>query len=301
MGRWLARDPHRRADPRAFLPEALTVVSLGVGYFGGPVPPPPSVPAGRVARYAWGEDYHDVLMRRLEAFQRALSDEMPGLIARSAVDASPLLERAFARRGGLGFVGKNTNLIIPGAGSWFFLTEMLINAPLPEDAPVRQGCGSCARCGTACPTGALDVPFQLDARKCVAYHTIENRGDIPEGLRPGVGSWVFGCDDCQDPCPFNARPLSSRWPEFSPERGAGAWVPLADLLSMRTNEAFRERFSGTPLMRAKRAGLVRNACVVARNTGVVEELKPLLIACRDRDESPVVRSHAAWALSSVSS
>jgi epoxyqueuosine reductase len=206
------------------------------------------------------------------------------------------MEKAFARRAGLGFMGKNTNLINPGAGSWLFLTELVVNAAVPDDPPAPQGCGGCTSCQTSCPTGALDTPYVLDARLCVSYHTIENRGAIPPALRPGLGAWIFGCDDCQEVCPFNARPLESRWPEFSPERGAGAWLSLAEVLSLREDAAFQARFAGTPLLRAKRAGLVRNACVAARNRGAVDELRGLLEECRDADASPVVREHAAWAL-----
>ena len=303
MARWLARDPERRADPRTFLPGALSVISLGVSYFTNPAPPPTAggrpLPAGRVARYAWGEDYHDVLLGRVDSFGRALAREIPGLAARPAVDAGPLLERAFARRGGAGFVGKNTNLIFGSCGSWFFLTELVVNIPLPEGPPAPQGCGECAACRTACPTGALDVPFCLDARRCAAYHTVENRGSIPEALRPRMGSRLFGCDDCQEGCPFNARPLESRWPEFSAGRGAGPWVLLEDVLAIRAEAEFKARFGRTPLARAKRQGLVRNACVVARNIGAADELRGLLIECRDEDESPVVREHAAWALGEV--
>jgi epoxyqueuosine reductase len=249
-----------------------------------------------VARYAWGADYHDAIAGRLERFRSALAEVIPGLAARPAVDAQPLLERALARRSGLGFVGKNTNLIAHGDGSWLFLTELVVSAPLPPDAPVPQGCGGCTACQAKCPTGALSRDYALDARLCVSYLTIENRGSIPAPLRPGLGSWVFGCDDCQEACPFNARPLEASWPEFSPERGAGPWLSLEDVLSLRTDAAFKERFKGTPLLRAKRAGLVRNACVVVRNAGAAGALAGALEECRDRDESPVVREHAAWAL-----
>jgi epoxyqueuosine reductase len=295
MDRWLARDPARRGTPGAFLPGALGVVSLGISYWGGAAPPAPGAPYGRVARYAWGLDYHVAIERRARSLAAAFAAEVPGLSARPAVDAQPLLERAFARRSGLGFVGKNTNLIVPGAGSWFFLAELVVSVPLPEDPPVRQGCGGCTSCKTACPTDALSRDFSLDARRCVSYHTIENRGSIPPEFRPGLGDWLFGCDDCQEACPFNARPFEALWPEFSPSAGAGAWLSLAEVLSLRTPEAFNRRFAGTPLLRAKRGGLVRNACVVARNRGAVEELRELL---RERleDENEAVREAAGWAL-----
>lgn len=294
---WLTRTPERRASPTAFLPEAVSVISLGVSYFQGPFPEAPSVPSGRVARYAWGEDYHAVIEKRLDSFRRALAEAWgPSVVSRPAVDIQPLLERAFARRGGLGFVGKNTNLIRPGVGSFLFLADVVVNLDLPPDPPLPQGCGACAHCATSCPTGALDTPFSLDARLCLSYHTIENRGALPPPLRSKMGDWLFGCDDCQTVCPYNARALETQWPEFRAERGPGPWLALAEVLSLRSKEAFRARFGTTALARAKRAGLVRNACVVAANGGHVETLRSLLEDCLRADEDPQVRGHAAWAL-----
>lgn len=294
---WLGRDPARRARPTSLLPEARTLITLGVSYYEEEPTPPPAGPAGRVARYAWGEDYHAVIEWRLEELRDRLRLAFgPGVISRPAVDIQPLLERAFARRAGLGFVGKNTNLIRPGGGSFLFLADLLVNLELPPDGAVPQGCGACTRCQDACPTGALDTPFELDARLCVAYHTIENRGAIPRELRPRMGRWVFGCDDCQDVCPFNARAAARRWPEFSSRRGPGPWLGLADLLRLDSDEAFRVRFRGTSILRAKRAGLVRNACVASANGGAAERLADLLDERLRRDTDPVVREHAAWAL-----
>jgi epoxyqueuosine reductase len=261
------------------------------------VPEAPAIPVGRVERYAWGGDYHAVIEERLETFRQGLTAAWgPGVLSRPAVDAQPLLERAFARRGGLGFIGKNTNLIRPGVGSFLFLADVLVNLDLPPDRPLPQGCGGCVQCAAVCPTGALAVPFSLDARRCVSFHTIENRGGIPRDLRPGMGSWLFGCDDCQEVCPFNARAKETLWPEFRADRGPGAWVPLRDILEARTREVFQSRFGKTSLARAKRAGLVRNACVVAANRGHVDQLRPLLEDCLRHDAEAVVRGHAAWAL-----
>lgn len=294
---WLGRDPARRARPTSLLPEARTLITLGVSYYEEEPAPPPAGPAGRVARYAWGEDYHAVIERRLEELRDRLRLAFgPGVISRPAVDIQPLLERAFARRAGLGFVGKNTNLIRPGGGSFLFLADLLVNLELPPEGAVPQGCGACRRCQDACPTGALDTPFELDARLCVAYHTIENRGAIPRDLRPRMGRWVFGCDDCQDVCPFNARAAAQRWPEFSSRRGPGPWLRLEDLLALESDESFRVRFRGTSILRAKRAGLVRNACVATANGGHAERLADLLDERLRRDADPVVREHAAWAL-----
>jgi epoxyqueuosine reductase len=293
---WLTRDPARRASPRSFLAEARSVITLGVSFHAGPLPAAPGLAYGRVARYAWGVDYHPVIERRLEEFKEKLGREFGDVLARPSVDAQPFLERAFARRAGLGFVGKNTNLIIPGLGSNFFLANLVVNLDLPSDAALPQGCGSCERCADRCPTGALDTPFSLDARLCLAYHTVENRGEIPWPLRVRGGDWLFGCDDCQDVCPFNVRPLESRWPEFSSDRGTGAWVSLAEVLRLKTPEMFRARYAGTALLRAKRAGLVRNACLVAANRGAVDLLRKELTDVLRTDPEPFVRNHAAWAL-----
>jgi len=293
---WLTRDPARRAAPRAFLPEASSVVTLAVSYRAGELPPPPGVAYGRVARYAWGQDYHAAIEARLDQLKERLRKEFGDVIARPSVDAQPFLERAFARRAGLGFVGKNTNLIVPGAGSFLFLANLVVNLTLPSDPVLPQGCGACVHCVDRCPTGALATPFSLDARLCVAYHTIENRGEIPRELRGRFGDWLFGCDDCQDVCPFNARPVESRWPELSPHRGPGAWVSLAEILRLRTPEAFKARFAGTSLLRAKRAGLVRNACLVAVHRKATDLLREELIDAFQHDPEPVVRGHAAWAL-----
>jgi epoxyqueuosine reductase len=293
---WLGRDPVRRGRPSSFLSSARTLLSLGVSYFTGAVPPRPEAPAGRVARYAWGRDYHEVITRRLELFRRDLVDAFgPTLEVRDALDVQPLLERAFARRAGLGFVGKNTNVIAPRMGSFLFLAELVLNVEAAPDAPVAAGCGGCVTCAERCPTNALATPHTLDARLCLAYHTIENRGSIPPSFRPALGDWLFGCDDCQDPCPFNARPLASRWPELGSNASAGAWLDLAEILALRSEDDFRRRFAGTALLRAKRAGLVRNACVVAANQRA-GGLRPLLTECLEHDPSPVVRAHAAWAL-----
>jgi epoxyqueuosine reductase len=299
---WMGRARPGGAAPGRFLGGGLGVFPLGGGSGGGARRPAPAARAGRVARYAWGEDYHDVIGRRTDRFRRALEGLLgPGTKTLAALDAQPLLERALARRAGVGFVGKNTNLIVPGAGSWFFLTEVVVNRALPSDAPMAQGCGGCVQCQTGCPTGALETAFSLDSRLCVSYHTIENRGAIPREFRPRLKDWIFGCDDCQEVCPFNARPPVSRWPELGADRGAGAWVSLEEVLGLRTSAEFKARFTGTPLLRAKRAGLVRNACVVARNTGAAESLREPLEICLREDPEPIVRGHAAWALGAVAS
>lgn len=293
---WLIRDPARRAAPRAYLAEARSVVTLAVSYRVGDLPPAPGAAYGRVARYAWGLDYHAVVEARLDLFKEKLRQEFGDIIARPSVDAQPFLERAFARRAGLGAVGKNTNLIVPGGGSYVFLANLVVNLELPSDPILPQICGTCVQCVSRCPTKALKTYFSLDARLCIAYHTIENRGEIPRELRRQFGDWVFGCDECQELCPFNARPLESRWPEFSPSRGPGAWVSLAEILRLRTPEAFKIRFAGTSLLRAKRTGLLRNACLAAVHRNATDLLREELIEALRSDPEPVVRLHAAWAL-----
>jgi epoxyqueuosine reductase len=294
---WLTREPERRARPTDFHPESVSLISLGIRYYQGEAPPKPARAAGRVARYAWGRDYHDVIDARLKLFEEAMSGHFGAdFNARHGLDAQPLLERAFARRAGLGFVGKNTNIIAPQTGSWIFLAEVLVNIPLPPDKPVGQGCGGCVKCQTGCPTDALKTGYQLDARECIAYHTIENRGAIPVDFRRKMGSWVFGCDDCQEICPFNARPEKTDWPELMPDQGVGPWLDLKSVLLMRTQEEFRARFKPTPLWRAHRAGLIRNACIVAANGGFIDELSAEIEACLLSDPDPLVRGTAAWAL-----
>ena len=304
---YLTDRPEARLNPSETFSGQRSVLTFAVSYFQGPIPPKPTPRHGRVARYAWGEDYHDLLPARLSALLNALQTEanMPlnGVVA---VDTKPLLERTFAAAAGLGFIGKNTMTILPRTrhqfhvGSWVFLAEILVDRPLHASiAPPaeRRGCGGCTRCLTACPTDAFEGPYVLRANRCISYLTIENKGPIPRDLRRAIGDWVFGCDVCQDVCPFNARARDLRWPEFRAERGVGPWISLRDLLSLRDNGDVRRRFGGTPLTRPRRRGLVRNACVVAGNsgdTGLVPPLNDLLT-----DAEPLVRGHALWALAQL--
>jgi epoxyqueuosine reductase len=247
----------------------------------------------RIARYAQGSaDYHDVIRAKLRELARFLRHEVPGCKARGVVDTAPLLERDFARLAGLGWFGKNTMLINKRLGSWFFLAALLVDVELEYDAPhAASHCGKCTRCLDACPTGAFVEPYVLDARRCISYLTIEHRGAIPEELRPGMGDWLFGCDICQEVCPWNSKaPLSSE-PAFAahPElTGADA----AALLSLEEGE-FRRRFGGTALARPGRAGLVRNAAIVAGNSANSMARGPLAAALND--DAEVVRDAAGWA------
>lgn len=297
---YMTRRPDLHAYPKRLVPSALSLITLAINYYA-------SAPVfehenlyGRVARYAWGLDYHDVVKPRLVALVSEI-ERLAGrkLNARCFVDAVPLLERALAARAGIGFFGKNTNLLQPKSGSWFFLSEILIDLDLPADRRESKiSCGSCSRCITACPTDAFAAPYRLDSRLCISYLTIENKGAIPRDIRESVGEWVFGCDVCQDVCPFNRFSSDTSWPELHPEAGAGARLDLVELLSIDTDEKFRARFQGTPLTRPKRRGLLRNAAIVARNIGCAAAV-PALVERVNHDPEPLIRSHALWALAGL--
>jgi len=291
--RYLERRAERRVTTAGILPTARTVVSLAFPYT---APPPPALDwrrtlRGRIAAYARGEDYHRVIDERLRAFERALAALFPGTRTRRYVDTGAVLEREWAARAGLGWFGKNTMLLGTRAGSWFFLAELITEAALAPDAPVADHCGRCTRCLDACPTGALADGLVMDARRCIAYLTIEHRGAIPRALRPRLGPWVFGCDVCQEVCPWNETPS----PATSAD-GDGLFPFLPDLLRL-DGAAFRARFAGTSLARARRRGLLRNVVVVLGNTGNPAAVPPLAHALGDPE--PLVREHAVWALRTI--
>lgn len=304
---YMTREPEKRLDVGRAFPDMKTVLSLGVSYFQGPVPEKPGPGFGRVARYAWGIDYHDVIPSRLQLLLKDIETILGRPVkSTTAVDTKPLLERAMAQSAGLGFVGKNTMLIAPQVsgqfhvGSWVFLSEILLDLPFEGVAEKNevQGCGGCTKCLTACPTDAFDGAYKLKSEKCISYLTIENKGWIPLEMRKAIGEWVYGCDVCQDVCPFNARAKETKWPEFQAEKGVGAWMSLKEILSTKDQPDFKRKWGHTPLARAKRKGLVRNACVAAGNVGddkLVPFLEPLL-----EDPEALVRGHAAWALNQLS-
>ncbi|MDF1702260.1 MAG: tRNA epoxyqueuosine(34) reductase QueG, partial [Planctomycetota bacterium] len=258
---YLSRDPPQRADPRTLQKEVRAVITVAVNYWQDAPPFEHEGRYGRVARYAWGRDYHDIVLPRLDALGASLVDRLPGASkARTACDYSPFLERAAAVRAGLGFFGKNTCLLMPRKGSWFFLGEVMLDVELP--ATTSEGadhCGTCTDCLGACPTDAFPEPYVLDANRCISYLTIEHRDSIPRALRAGMGPWLFGCDVCQDVCPFNRWAQPAPWPELAPEQGVGPRLDLAEVLALPDEVAFAARFAGTPLLRPKRAGLLRNA------------------------------------------
>lgn len=287
---WLARDPERRTDPERVLEGCRSVVVAFMSHYPGPLPPMPAdVPRGRIARYALGLDYHDVVLDRL----RVLAAELDDPQARCYVDTGPVLERSAAMAAGLGWVGKNANFIVPGAGSYGFLGVILTRRDLPRTPPSPVSCGSCTACLPSCPTGAILGPGRIDARRCISYLTIELRGPVPPDLRPLMGDWVFGCDDCQDPCPWNRKAAPTAEPAFHPL--ADRVYPRLDELLLQTQEQFSTRFRGSPIKRAKRAGLARNAAIALGNSGDAAAIEPLLAAL-EADPSPLVRGHAAWAI-----
>ncbi|RME72409.1 MAG: tRNA epoxyqueuosine(34) reductase QueG [Chloroflexi bacterium] len=309
---WLARDPHRREDPRQVVAGAQSVVVVGVSYF--LLDPPPALwndpSRGRIARYAWGLDYHDHLLPRLRALGDFVEQEAGRHLAQRAyVDTGPVLEREFAALAGIGFVGKNTLLISPRFGSYLFLGEILVDVELEYDSPLppdpqtarqtghRTGtCGACTRCLQVCPTQAFPAPYVLNSNRCISYLTIELKGAVPVELRPLLGNWIFGCDACQEICPWVRRysqPGRLPFLHFDPD-----WaIPrLTDLMAL-DDAGFNARFKGTPVKRAKRRGLLRNVAVALGNWGSPEALPVLERALHDPE--PLIRDHAAWAIRQI--
>jgi len=330
-------DP-RREDPHRVLPSVKSLICVGLVYHtahpysthaGGPSAgePNPAAPlaASRevrprawISRYAWGSDYHDVLRGRLEQLRAAVGEFEPGVKTRVYVDTGPILERAFARLAGIGWTGKNTCLINEGKGSWFFLGVILTDLELEPDLPAPDRCGNCARCVAACPTGALVEPYVIDASRCIAYFNIELKGSIPKKFRAPMGSNLFGCDICQDVCPWNSpqRAAVSTLPEFQPlpfpppaqcepphaasdavmghEHGPSLLHPPLPGLAAWREEDFRRILARSPIKRIKYRGWLRNLCVVMGNSGDRRLVPWLEVAAAHPD--PLVREHAAWAL-----
>ncbi len=251
---------------------------------------------GHVARYAAGEDYHRVVADLLGALARAAVELLPGARSLWYSDTGAILERGWAERAGLGWIGKHTGLLSQTLGSWFLLGELLLDQPLAPDAPLaREHCGSCTRCVEACPTGAIVAPYQLDARLCISYLTIEHRGPIPRPLRPQIGDWVFGCDVCQEVCPWNRFAPPARQARLH-ARALKGWT-LERFLTL-DEEGFGALFEGSPIRRARRAGFLRNVCVALGNRGDASAV-PGLARALAGDPDPLVRGHAAWALGEI--
>lgn len=285
----------RQARFLAGMPDLKSILVVSASYAPN-ANPAAEAGTGRIARYAVGRDYHRAIekrLRRLAAFIRSQSD--PPIRIIPAVDTRPLHEKALAEMAGLGFVGKNSCLIRPKGGSYFFLGVLLTNLELVPDEPLRWDCGACTLCLKACPTQALVRPYELDARRCISYLTIELKEPIEPELREHLGEWLFGCDICQEVCPYNRKAKETEWEEFRPAAGAGGRYPLKELLECRSEEQFLRRFAGTPIMRAKRAGFLRNAAIAAGNSRD-PALVGILGEVFKQDPSPMVRRHAAWAL-----
>jgi epoxyqueuosine reductase len=294
---WLERNAHKRVEPQEVLAQARSIITLAVSYVQAPHHAPRTTHhAGVIARYAQFTDYHDIIAEKLKALT-AFVDELGGADTRSLwyVDTGPLLERDLAQRAGLGFVGKHTNLISRPLGNWIFLAEIITTLELPPDAPEKNHCGKCTRCLDACPTQAITTPFNVDARRCISYLTIELKGAIPVELRPLIGNRIYGCDDCLAACPWNrfAREGSMMKPHARTDLSTPSLVELLAL----DDAGFKQKFAGTPMLRTKRRGLLRNVCVALGNVGDAS-VRPALERAR-QDAEPLIREHAEWALEQI--
>ena len=294
---WYTEERVQKANrPTTLLPEAKSIVSLAISYFTGESDTDPDRVTGKVARYAWGDDYHLVIKERLDKFV----DGLPAIAGRPVktrrfVDDGPMNDRAAAERAGIGFFGKNTNILTPSHGSWVFLSQVITDLELKPDLPLSKNCGDCVRCIDACPTNAIVAPYTIDNRRCISFFTIELRGPIPIEMRPLIGDWVFGCDICQDVCPVNREAKFSTEVYFQKRRGFAA-PELLPLLEMDDN-AFSLKFRNSAIKRAKRVGLQRNVCVALGNIGDPSAIPALSKALNKAD--PLVKMHAAWALGRI--
>ncbi len=281
------------------LPDAKSVIVLGVNYYTSHQSPDTSHQLiGKVARYAWGRDYHEVIRKRHEELIKKLRLLIgSGFKAKSCVDIQPLPERYAAFQAGLGFVGKHTGLLNKKFGPWLFLSEIITNIELENNLPEEGNCGTCVDCQKICPTGALDQDYKMDARLCIAYLTIEHKGVIPRELRPKIKDWIFGCDECFAICPFTSKSKESKWPELTASAGAGSHLLISDLFKHATNRDHEKTFQGTALLRTNRKQMLRNACIVLGNSHQPEAIPYLKKAMED--PSVLVRQHAAWGLGQI--
>lgn len=294
---YMERTASLRRDPHELVPWATSVISVGMNYHTSYDRPHSASPTtGWISRYAWGDDYHEIMKLTLDTLLAEISGFHEGpLQGRSFVDSGPVLERDFAGIAGLGWIGKNTQLISPKNGSWFFLGEIFLDLPLAYDRPIRDRCGQCELCLKACPTSAFVGPYVLDARRCISYLTIELKGSMPRHLRPLVGNHIFGCDICQEVCPYNVKATATSEPAYGPR--TGLYLPDLIALLALTDEEFRRRFRGSPIRRAKRRGLLRNVAVALGNSKSAEAVPALILALEDGE--PLVRAHVAWALGRI--
>jgi len=289
---YMERGEEKRCDPQLVLPGARSVIVLALNYFQGPAAET-AASTGRIARYAWGEDYHDIILAKLDKIDIFLRGF--GGTQKCYVDTGPVLERDHAARAGVGWHGKSTMLVDEQLGTWFFLAEILTTLELEADTPARDRCGTCERCITACPTGAITAPHRLDARRCISYLTIEHKTSIPLELRPLIGDRIYGCDDCLDACPWNRFAEVSRETAFGARRSTSTFA-LRDYLKLSDAE-FRLLFKGSPIKRIKRRGFLRNVCVALGNVGDAQDLPALEAAALDTE--PLIAEHAAWAIEEI--
>ncbi len=282
--------------PNELLEDAQSIISLACSYLGDSADSSHTL-NGRVARYSWGDDYHKVLKERIADFCADLSELVDiELKLRIFVDDGPMNDRAAARRSGVGWVGKNTNILTPSHGSWVLLGQVITNLPLPSDLPLKKSCGNCVRCIDDCPTGAIVAPYVIDNKRCISYLTIELKGVIPRDLRPLMGDWIFGCDICQDVCPVNLKALPGHLDEFKQRNGFSTpdLVPILEMDQM----TFSDRYKNSPIKRTKLVGLQRNACIALGNNGDEKAILPLSKVLCSSEES-LVRLHAAWAIGRI--
>ena len=291
---YMKRGAEKRIDPQRVLRGAQAVIVLTLNYFQGKEEQRPQTAAtGRIARYAWGDDYHDVIAAKLDRIDNYLREF--GGEQKCYVDTGPILERDHAAAAGIGWHGKSTMLIDAKLGTYFFLAEILTTLELPPDTPQRDRCGTCERCIAACPTGAITAPHRLDARRCISYLTIELKTSIPMELRPLIGDRIFGCDDCLDACPWNRFAEVSRESTFAAQ-GSVIEMALRDYLDLN-DEQFREMFRHSPIKRIKRGGFLRNVCVALGNVGDESDLPALRRAGHDAE--PLIAEHAQWAINRI--
>ncbi len=285
---WLARNNDRRLHPENALPEARSILCVGLNYY-----QPEPERRGRIAKYALGKDYHKVILKKLKTLCAHMRENY-GSDQRPYVDTGPVLEKPIAAYAGLGWQGKSTILLNKTHGTWLFLGTIFTTLELPPDKPAADHCGSCTRCSDACPTNAITGPYQLDARRCISYLTIEHKGSIPVEFRKAIGDRLFGCDECLDVCPWNRFAQTTREAKFAP-------LPHPDVVESLslTQDAFDQKFAGTPIRRLGLSRWKRNACVVLGNTGTAEDL-PLLKEAAASDD-PLVAEHAQWAVEEIES
>jgi epoxyqueuosine reductase len=287
---WMARSPERRADPRNVLPGCRTVILLAKSYFQGEGV---GQVQGRIARYAYGDDYHQIMLAAMRPLGSFL--ERQGGVQKLYVDTGPILERDFAAESGIAWQGKSTMCLSRRLGTWFFLGTILTTLPIDPDSPARNRCGSCVRCIEACPTGAITAPYQLDARRCISYLTIENKGSIPLEHRRAIGDRIFGCDDCLAACPWNRFAVRTREDRF--HMPANLQNTRLSSLAALSDAEFRSLFRNSPICRIKRNRFVRNVCVALGNVGGKEDLPVLKKLAQDQDE--LIAEHAKWAIGEI--